>query len=210
MLVVEALVVAVVLSIVCRPEPVPTVECVVDKELHKCDQVLHKRLEGVLHTVQKISNTIPPVSEQDLDEELANLCAPAGDATTGSARVVCFDSAIQVESSVDSDGSYDDLPDFEAIQRMLDDCENASQGSFGSGVESFTPELRGFALESGHDDSFESELSTLTTSASINSMPCIPHEQSALSASSDVFAQGSYLSEHACSTVLSFDPERDL
>lgn len=180
---VEAIAVAVLLSVACTPEPVP-----------KVNEVLNNRLDAMLDTMEKMSDSSPPVSDKDLDEELAKFCTPTRGATTGSARGECFDPAMEVVSCADSHETHWDYPDFLDI---------ASEGSLGSDVESFTPELDGFSFETNSDDCFASEQST-----PIHGMPGILHEQSVSSASGAVSAQVSDLSSHMYSTVVSYDPER--
>ena len=196
---VEAIAVAVLLSVACTPEPVPKVKHVLDKEFDKCNEVLDNRLDAMLDKMEEMSDSSPPVSDEDLDEELAKFCTQTRGATTGSARGECIDPAMEVVSCADSHETHQDYLDFLDI---------ASEGSLGSDVESFTPESDGFAFETNSDDCFDSEQSTLITRAAFHGMPGTLHEQSVSSASGAVSAQVSDLSSHVCSTVVSYDPER--
>lgn len=128
----------VVVSIVGTSEPSSKVKSSLHEDLQKDEQALDMRIDALLDTVLNSCDETLPVSEEELDAELARMSVPTARVEPISAHTKGTDLEIETELSVCSDASSVNLPNFHAPVYCLDDSDS----------ESLTPELTLFSEQS--------------------------------------------------------------
>ena len=202
----------VVVSIVGTLEPSSKVKSDLDKDLQKGEQALDTRIDALLHTTLEMSDKDPPVSEEEVYEELARTSGFTARAAPSSAHSEGTDLEMQTELSQCSDVPSVDWPDFFPPVYSSDD----------SASESFTPESTLVASEAYSEQSFTSNQSTLESTpvaSEAYSEQSFTSNQSTLKSTlsaSQVYRQQSSMSTQSTlesslgstrSTDVSFDPD---
>ena len=180
----------VVVSIVGTFEPSSKVKSGLHEDAQKGKQALNTRIDALLHTVLNTCDKTPPVSEEELDAELARFSVQAACVEPSSAHSEGTGLEIQTELSDCSDVPSEDWPEFYSPVYSSDDSDS----------ESFTPESTLFASQAYSEQSFASNQSTLESThfaSEVDSKQGFTSNKSTPESSL----------VRVCSTVSSFDPD---
>jgi hypothetical protein len=157
MLLPEVVIALVVVSIVGSLEPSSKVKSDLDEDVQKGDQALDTRIDALLHATLEMSDKILPVSEEELDAELARIFVQTARVEPSSAHSESTGLEIQTELSECSDVPSVDLPAF-TWRDFPVYCSDDSDS------ESLMPESTLFASQVYGEQSFASNQSTLESS----------------------------------------------